>query len=290
VGDGTAPEIVDAREALDAVRRAVIEPEELPRRVVAAAVLANLDPAGPSVLALQDWGTQPASGPGAQELAALVAALLGPRDPVPLGRAVLERFGEAGVVSAVGVAALGVAEDLERPLPLTTGSVLAGYRPRLGQSLLGVSTQLTRSFGRIPLRWRRLSAVQSTVARWWVLHEATLAPGALTGEQKWLSMASLADALGDDSLSELYSRFLIGQGWSGDDVRGAMGGAHPRMLPGFARLLVGARQVVTGRLDLPRLALAGAGTSGGAAEEMVSIVRLVRALSIMRVLADPDGD
>lgn len=280
----------DAGEALAAVRRAVIEPDELPRRVVAAAVYDNLDGAGPSVGALHSWGTERAAGPGARELSALVGALLGPVHPVAAAGAVVDRYGPAGVVGAVSIAALAVAEDLERIVPPGSGAVLPGHTPKLGHDLLGVSTQLTRAFGRIPMRWRRLSIQRSTVARWWALHDVTLVPASLVGEEKWLAMASLADTLGDRSLADLYAGFLLAQGWPVEAINEAMGGAQRRLRPGFARLLIAARRFAAGRLDVPRLTLAAADLPPGADREMLDLIRLVRALVVVGALVGPDGD
>lgn len=277
-------------DALAAVRRAVIEPEELPRRVAAAAVTACYGADSPARLALAAWDTEPATGQGARQVAGLVAAVLtgsaGPADVAP----VRIRYGVEGVVAAVSLSALAVAEDLHRPPAPPGAPVLEGTDVRLGDELVGLSLQLSRSFGQIPKRWRRLAAQRSVVGRWWMLHESALHPGELHGEERWLSMAVLADALGDESLRGLYVRFLVGQGWSDTEVRAAMAGSLVRVRRGLVRLLPAAAALAAGRLDLPRLRLAAADLPERAAAEMVGLIRLARALVCMRVLADAGGD
>ncbi len=269
-------------EALSAVRRSVLEPDVIPAKVVAGAVR-MVAPAGPSRAMVDSWSTESATGPAVADVASLLEAARRTHVGPGVAEPVHARYGEVGVVAAVALASVLAAESLDRPLHPFGPTLGLGGR-RLGSDLLGLAQQLHRSCGVIPHRWRALSLHDRTALRWWDAHEGAMVPGWLTGEEKWLAMASLADAMGDTDLSRLYAGFLAAQGWDRLDVEAGIYGRLSRLRNGLPGALRGVRQMVISGLDRRRVELAGADIAAEGVAELVDLARLARGMVVIGTL------
>ncbi len=270
-------------EAMAAVRRAVLEPDEIPTRVMAGAVRTQAH-RGPSQEILDAWRIESATGAAVPEVASLIESAMSGSVTSGVVEPVQRRYGDAGVVASVSTAALLATESFQRPVSLQPVGLGLSRRQRLGTSLLGLAQQLHRSFGMVPLRWKALARLDRAVLRWWDAHEGAMAPGRLTGEEKWLAMAALTESMGDTQLSGLYRGFLLRQGWSAGDVESGLGGRLARLRPGYAGALAGVRELVTDGLDRRRVELAGARLAQAAVEELVDLARLARAIVVWGIL------
>lgn len=270
-------------EALEALRRAVLEPDSLPRKVVARAVVAAA-PDGPSAHELEAWHTAPAGGATARAVADLsLGALQGLLDTRVAAR-VERRYGAAGLIAAVSIAALLRVEDPGAPgagpavaYPLARGGPLAGDTAEVG-------VQIRRSFGQVPPPWRLLALEPRALPRWWQLHEAALVPGALSGEEKWLVVVTAGRALGAEWLASPYRTLLVAQGWRAGELDAAAQGQAGRLRPGMAGALPAAQQAATGAMDGARFRVRAAGLPPGAVDEMLDVVALARGLATFAVL------
>ncbi len=241
-------------------------------------------PDGPSARELEAWHTLPASGATARAVAGLSRGVLGDLLDSRMAERVERRYGAAGVVAAVSVAALLRIEDpgaaASGPAlvyPLAEGAPLAGDTAEVG-------VQIRRSFGKVPPPWRLLALEPRALPRWWQLHEAALVPGALSGEEKWLVVTAAGRALGAEWLASPYQALLVAQGWRAAELDAAADGRGGRLRPGMAGALPAAQQAAAGAMDEARFRVRAAGLPSAAADEMLDVVALVRGLATFAVL------
>ena len=234
---------------------------------------------------VESWQLDSARGPAVGEIARTI-------DEARLGSVsahtaapVVVRYGAGGVVAAVAIASVVAVEDFSVVAYATDHSLGYGRERRLGTEMLGFAQQLQRSFGVIPDRWKALAIQPRVATRWWDTHDGVMSPGWLTGEEKWLSAAAIADALGDGRLSRLYRGFLVRQGWEATDLDAAMFGRSTKLRKGFGSALRGVKDLTLAGLDRKRVELAGADLRPEAVEELVDVARLVRALVVIGAIA-----
>ena len=270
-------------EGLAAVRRAALDPVGVPVKVVVGGVRAVVG-AGATRDMIDSWRIESASGPAVGELAGVIAdAVRGIVNTAAVAR--LEaRYGRAGVVAGFGIASVVVAEDSSTLLVAGTDRLGYGVGRRLGTDMLGLAQQLNRSFGVIPDRWKSLALQPALTGRWWDAHDGAMAPGTLSGEEKWLAAAACCDALGDVIMANLYAGFLRRQAWSGADVEAGMHGRLTRMRKGLGPALRAVKESLITGLDPRRVDLAGADLPQSAVDELRDVASLARAMAVIAPL------
>ncbi len=269
-------------EAVAALRRAVLEPDSLPRKVVARAVVAAA-PEGPSARELEAWRTAPAGGTAARAVAGLSLGVLSGSLDTRAAARVERRYGAAGVVAAVSIAALLRMEDPAATVGPVVAYPLAGAASLAGETA-EVGVQIRRSFGQVPPPWRLLAWEPRALARWWQLHEAALVPGALSGEEKWLVMVTAGQALGAGWLASPYRELLAAQGWRAAELDAAALGKGGRLRPGMAAALPATQQLASGAMDEARFRVRAVGLPPAAVDEMLDVVAVVRGLATFSAL------
>lgn len=262
-------------EALDALVRGVLLPDALPERVAARVAIEVLAPGSDAGRQMREWGPTPAGGRRAREVAALGTAVAAGRRVSEAAAGVLDRYGPAGVMAALGIAALA---RMEVPAPPPPDSVSLPLPPR-PPGAREVFSMVRRSFGEVPEVWGLLAWDPGALRRWWYLHEAAMLPSRLTGQEKWLAVVGVSRAAGVARLGAPYRRLLIGGGWEEAEIEDALRGESRKLRRGLAGGLAGASGLASGELDPARAWLAAADLSPEEARELLHLVRMVRGLS-----------
>jgi hypothetical protein len=111
-----------------------------------------------------------------------------------------------------------------------------------------------------------------SLSRWWDLHEAAMAPGLLTGDEKALAMVAVAGVLGLPGLAAAHSALL--PGWSDAEIEDALMRESLRLRRGVRSALVSIGAFAVGALESERFELAAASMPAARARELRDIVDL----------------
>jgi hypothetical protein len=259
-----------------AVLTSSFTPEGLPEKVAAAGVVATAPEGSPSLLEFSGWGAEPSTTPGAVAVGRLTSSayqgLIQPEVVAPVARS----YGDQGVVGAVGIAAAARMFDQvrDRPPGLATNEV---SRPAATDETRPTLIRIRKSFDHVPPPWEVMSWQPRSLSRWWGLHEAVMAPGLLTGDEKGLGMVAVATVLGMPGLAAAHSALL--PGWSDEEIEDALAFESPRLRRGVRTALVSIGAFAVGALESERFELAAASMPAVRARELRNIVDLAVGLA-----------
>lgn len=264
-------ELSDFRSLSHAVLTSSFTPEGLPERVAAAGVVAAAPGDSPSLVEFSRWGAAPSTTSGAVAVGLLAGSayrgLIEPDAVTP----VAESYGTQGVVGAVGIGAAARMFDQVRDRPPAPRTCDVG-RPATTEETRPTLIRIRRSFDQVPPPWEVMAWQPRSLSRWWDLHEAAMAPGLLTGDEKALAMVAVAGVLGLPGLAAAHSALL--PGWSDAEIEDALMQESLRLRRGVRSALVSIGAFAVGALESERFELAAASMPAARARELRDIVDL----------------
>ncbi len=274
------------RDEIGALRHAVLTaaftPEHLPERVAATGILAATRAGTASGREFAAWGTEPSTSTSARsvgELATQAYAGCMERGAVD---DVVRWFGPAGAVAAVGIAAAArMFDGVRASLGPAAGGDLA--RPAPNDETRPTLIRIRRTFERVPFPWALMAWEPRLLARWWDLHEAIMAPGLLTAEEKRLSFVAVARVLALDDLASSAVELLTG--WQAGQIDEVLGAESLRIRRGVRSALVSIGAFAVGSLESERFELAAASMPAARATEFRDIADLATGLAAYALLS-----